>query len=114
MTTTDSKSPIRGALIYFAIVAALACLALLIERLKWEILFLGMVGPAISIAEGIGLKQNVPTSLALYGIYLAIILAPTGTRLIKGKWNPALIVLQILLLLPNLAFAFLAYIFVPK
>ena len=113
MTHPDSKSPVPGALIYFAFIAALTSLALYIERQEWPVLLLGMVGPAISIAEGIGLGESVPMFLAISGVYLAIIFAPTGARLIRGKWNPALIILQILLLLPSLAYAFLALIVIP-
>ena len=110
MTQTDRTSPTLGAFIYFAIIAALSGLTLYAVNSEWIVLVHALIGPAIMLAEAGGLEESAPLIIAIAFVYLSLILAPTGARLIRGKWNPALVILQILLLLPNAALGFFAFI----
>lgn len=111
MTRTDSTFNVRGAGIYVAIVGAMTGLTVYAGHEKYEILYIGLIGPAVMLAEGVGLKESLLSTVVIAVVYFSLIFAPTGWQLQRGKWTVLLVIAQIVFFVPSLVTAFLALIF---
>lgn len=107
MAPTGRTSVVRGALIYLAMIGGLTAVAVV---LKSDFLSIAILGPVMLIFAGIGTEETEKFLPAISLVYLAIILAPTGVALVRVKWSRALIVFQVVLLLPNILLGFFVII----